>query len=109
MFLNLAGHALSFYLDAVGKKNLQKLINRFNIWGMLLIMYLIVAGRLLVRDCDPFLVDRTFLTVLVVLMSLALIAFTSYLLSTPSGWPKRSCPSSRGAPRIFVDKGHEEE
>ena len=108
MFLNLAGHALSFYLDAIGKKNLQKLINRFNIWGMLLIMYLIVAGRLLVRDCDPFLVDRTFLTVLVVLMSLALIAFTAYLLVS-FRMTKQILPIIPAPPKIFIDKGHEEE
>lgn len=46
MFLNLAGHAISFYLDAIGKKDLQKLMNKFNLWGMLLIMWLIVICRL---------------------------------------------------------------
>ena len=46
MFLNLAGHAVSFYLDATGRKDLQKLANRFNFWGMIHIMWLIVFARL---------------------------------------------------------------
>ena len=28
MFLNLAGHAISFYLDATGRKGLQRLANK---------------------------------------------------------------------------------
>ena len=28
MFLNLAGHAISFYLDATGRKDLQRMANK---------------------------------------------------------------------------------
>ncbi|CAK9021282.1 Uncharacterized protein SCF082_LOCUS15274, partial [Durusdinium trenchii] len=73
MFLNLAGHAISFYLDAIGKKDLQKLMNKFNLWGMLLIMWLIVICRLHVRQCE--LVDSTLTAVLVALLSIGVFTF----------------------------------
>ncbi|CAJ1354715.1 unnamed protein product [Effrenium voratum] len=68
MLLNLAGHAVSFYLDSIGQKDLQRLVNKVNLWGMLSIMWLIIICRLHVRQCE--LVDATATAILVALSSL---------------------------------------
>ncbi|CAE7505088.1 unnamed protein product [Symbiodinium necroappetens] len=71
MLLNLCGHAISFYLDALGKTTLQQMANRINLFGMVSIANLVVLARLHERNCP--LVDRTLSTTLVVLSSLIVI------------------------------------
>jgi len=51
MFLNLVGHTTSFYLESVGHLQMQKMVNKVNLWGMLSIFILVVLARLHVRDC----------------------------------------------------------
>lgn len=46
MFLNLVGHTTSFYFEAVGKLQLQKMANKINLWGMLSIFCLVISVRL---------------------------------------------------------------
>ncbi|CAJ1375444.1 unnamed protein product [Effrenium voratum] len=57
MLLNLMGHAASFHLDATGRHHTQKMVNKFNLWGVLSLFVLIVIARLHVRECtviDPW-------------------------------------------------------
>jgi len=71
MLLNLCGHAISFYLDSIGKTTLQQMTNKINLFGMVSIANLVVLARLHDRNCP--LVDRTLSTTLVVLASLMVI------------------------------------
>jgi len=73
MFLNLAGHAISFYLDATGRKGLQRLANKCNFFGMLWVLWLIVFARLHVRQCE--LVDSTGTGVLVAFLAIGTVSF----------------------------------
>lgn len=52
MFLNLVGHTTSFYLESLGKIQMQKMANKVNLWGMLSIFCLVVSARLHVRQCE---------------------------------------------------------
>ena len=46
MFLNLVGHTTSFYLESLGKIQMQKMANKVNLWGMLSIFCLVISARL---------------------------------------------------------------
>jgi len=52
MFLNLVGHTTSFYLESLGKIQMQKMANKVNLWGMLSIFCLVISARLHVRQCE---------------------------------------------------------
>ena len=56
MCLNLLGHAASFHLDALGRHHTQRMVNKFNLWGVFSVFVLVVVARLHVRECpliDP--------------------------------------------------------
>ncbi|CAE7519587.1 unnamed protein product [Symbiodinium natans] len=71
MLLNLCGHAISFYLDGIGKTDLQQMINKINLFGMVSVSLVTISSRLHVRDCPH--VSRAFSTVLLTLTCLLLI------------------------------------
>lgn len=52
MFLNLVGHTASFYLESLGKIQMQKMANKVNLWGMLSVFCLVISARLHVRQCE---------------------------------------------------------
>jgi len=52
MFLNLIGHAASFHLDSIGRQHTQKIVNKFNLWGMLAVFVAVVIARLHLRHCE---------------------------------------------------------
>ncbi|CAL1158554.1 unnamed protein product [Cladocopium goreaui] len=108
MFLNLAGHAISFYLDATGRKELQRLANRINLWGMIQVMWLIVFARLHARNCN--LLDSTGTGVMVALLSISTGVFFLYTLMAHRRPLKETfLPTTNpvvpttGAPRLFLE------
>lgn len=108
MFLNLAGHAISFYLDATGRKELQRLANRINLWGMIQVMWLIVFARLHARNCN--LLDSTGTGVMVALLSISTGVFFLYTLMAYRRPLKETfLPTTNpvvpttGAPRLFLE------
>ncbi|CAE7306486.1 unnamed protein product [Symbiodinium sp. CCMP2592] len=51
MFLNLLGHAASFH-----RHHTQRMVNKFNLWGVFSVFVLVVVARLHIRECpliDP--------------------------------------------------------
>jgi len=71
MLLNLCGHALSFYLDGIGKSDWQHMVNKFNFFGMLSISLLSMTARLHVRGCEN--IDGAAMSVCTILCSLLVI------------------------------------
>lgn len=118
MFLNLAGHAISFYLDATGRKDLQRLANKCNFFGMLWVMWLIVFARLHARHCE--LVDSTATGVVVAFLSIGTVSFyvsvfvayrsAAKEIFLPTRFsPTAIVPAPGSAPHIFDGKGAEDD
>eukprot|EP00438_Fugacium_kawagutii_P011812 Skav229671 [mRNA] locus=scaffold4264:59938:61269:+ [translate_table: standard] len=125
MFLNLAGHAISFFLDVSGRKGLQKLVNKINLWGMIQVMWLIVFIRLHSRQCE--LVDSPSTSVVVALLSISTFAFFLFVfvyyrrplketfwptcpVVPTSRAPDPVVPSSSAPPRLLMEgKGPEDD
>ncbi|CAK9019004.1 unnamed protein product [Durusdinium trenchii] len=76
MLLNLLGHAASFHLDASGRHHTQKMMNKFNLWGVFSVFVLVVLVRLHTRNCP--LIDPTIsltMTLLAAPVSLSIVLF----------------------------------
>lgn len=78
MCLNLLGHAASFHLDATDRHHTQRMVNRFNLWGVSALFVLVVAARMHVRECP--LIDPTVSLTITFGAALLFISITAFLV-----------------------------